>query len=80
MKLVPAPGFADDRMGGVTITGTLRSTGAIKTTGTFLNTRLFRFELFFFADMPTGMANSTIISDTAMNDIRTGLTIFYVSF
>jgi hypothetical protein len=27
----------------------------MKSTGTLRTTRLFRFELFFFADMPTGL-------------------------
>jgi hypothetical protein len=71
-----APVAAGVSTGEVTITGALLPTGAMKITGTLRATRLFPFELFFLADTPTCKVNSISITDTAMIDIRTGLTIF----
>ncbi len=65
-----------DSTGGMKITGPLRSAEGMATTGTLRADRLFRFELFFFADTPICMVNNTSTTDIAMIDIRTGLTIF----
>ena len=67
---------AGDSTGAVTINCTLRCTGAMKITGTLRAARLFRFELFFLADTPICIVNSTSTADRATIDIRTGLTIF----
>jgi len=63
-----------DSTGGMKITGRLRSAEGM--TNTLRAARLFRFELFFLADTPICMVNSTSTTDIAMIDIRTGLTIF----
>src|SRR6266540_2492091 len=67
---------AGDSTGSVTTTGTFRCTGAMNITGTLRSERVFRFELFFLADTPICMVNSTSTADRATIDIRTGLTIF----
>jgi len=68
---------AGDSTGALTTTGagTLRGTEGMANTDT-VRARLFRFELFFLADTPVCMVNSTTTTDIAMIDIRTGLTIF----
>jgi hypothetical protein len=71
-------GTTVDSTGGVTITDTLRCAEGM--TNTLRTARLFRFELFFLADTPICMVNSTSTTDIAMIDIRTGLTIFDFSF
>jgi hypothetical protein len=75
-RMKVAPVTAGVSTGEVTITGTLRPTGAMKITGTLRATRLFRFELFFLANTPTCKVNSIRITDIAMINVRTGLTIF----
>jgi hypothetical protein len=67
---------AGDNAGGVTTIGALRATTGITNTGALRAVRLFRFELFFLAETPICMVNSTSTTDIAMIEIRTGLTIF----
>jgi hypothetical protein len=71
-----------DRTGGVMILVALRLVAGatiigvgITNTGTLRTVRLFRFELFFFAETPICAVNMTSITDIARIEIRTGLTI-----
>src|SRR6187455_2946842 len=76
MKEVLPSTTAGVSTGAATTTGTLRTTRGITITVTFCALRFFRFEIFFFADTPSGTVKSTSTTEIAIIDTRTGLTIF----